>query len=615
MYGIETPEDVAAKRQAMTHSAGDVQSAPEPVTNFGRQAAGLAGPDPELEALAQQAGDAPPVAPRVAPGTEALGGAMEGNLADVEHWQRQRQGLGPVVTRSRNEAYPIVQRQGQEMLAGEGQMPQRPEFTPEPFVTPTRNPGESDADFMSRVELMKMNHDAGQMEAAQAMEAQYQEAAGVPMARDVGQDDNIGMNEAQRRTQEVKTEAELQQNERMAAAEANAAMARQEQIEASRIALQEERDFQQDMRARLLQAQDVEVKARQKLEAMPGLEGQRYTKNLPLGKKILFAISAAADGWAGKSGTVDLLKKMNQEELEEQKLAHEMGIQSYDAAKGAVDQGMNLYGMLQNQMTDPVASEMMFLNLLDEDEVAMLREEAAKTTEPIRRQEILQQAQQIEQGLRDRRDQTQLRVAQAHEYNYKKSDPHRREREFAEEQLGESLKAQRSLRERGVDIGMAREKQEGAMELEGAKSRGAASTARAKVEAESEAKIKERTQTWGGIERQIDDILTNTGEIHGRGLPGTGDSDERATTDSQLTALKASITNAWTGAVASPEQEAEFRRLIEGDWSEWSDKALRARLRALKNIVSSQRRYLQESIGSSDAQATSTKEFKSFRPQ
>lgn len=601
MYGIETPEDVAAKRRAMTHSAGDTQSAPEPVTNFGRQAAGLAGPDPELEALAQQAGDAPMAAPRVAPGTEALGGAMEGNLADIEFWQRQRQGLGPVVTRSRNEEFPIVQRQGQEMLADEGQAPALP---PE-FVPPERLPDEPDAAYELRTLLAMEDYD----------QAVADMGPNVPAARDVGQGDNVGMNEAQRRTQEAKTEAELQQNERVAAAEANAAMARQEQIESARSALQSERDFQAAARDRLVQSQEVERSARQKLEAMPALNGQRYTQNLKIGQKLMFGIAALAGGWAGSRSTADLIRGLNNEELEEQKLAYEMGLDVYDAAKGAVDQNMNLYSQIRNELVDPVASEMMLLNLLEEDEIAMLREEAAKTTEPIRRQEILQEALQIEQSLRDRRDQMQLRVAQAHEYNTRVSDPYRKDREFATEQLGESLKAQRGLRDRGVDIGMAREKQEGALELEGAKSRGAASTARAKVGAEAEAKIKERTQAWGGVERQIDDLLSNTGEIHGRGLWGTGSAEDRIKTNSQLTALKQSITNAWTGATASPEQETEFARLVEGDWSEFSDDALRARLRALKNIVSSQRRYLQEDIGSSNAQATSTKEFKSFRPE
>ena len=601
MYGVETPDDIAAKRRAMSHTPEGVQARPEPQTNFGRQAAGLAGPDPELQALAQQAGDAPPAAPRMAPGTEALGGAMEGNLADIEYWQRQRQGLGPVVTRTRNEAYPIVQRQGGEMLAGEGQAPVQP---PE-FVPPERLPDEPDAAYELRTIL--------------AMEDYDQAVAGmgpnVPAARDVGQDGNIGMNEAERRTQEGMTEAELQQNERMSAAEANAAMARQEQIESSRIALQEERDFQMAQRDRLLQAQDVEQATRKKLEAMPALNGQRYTQNLKGWQKMLFVISAAADGWRGTTGTTDALMRMNNEELEEQKLSHEMGLQSYDAAKGAVDQGMNLYGTIRNEMGDPVASEMMFLNLLDEEQIALLREEAAKTTSPIRQQEILQQALQKEQALRDRRDQMQLRVAQAHEYNTRVSDPNRREREFAEEQLGESLAAQRKLRERGVDVGIAREKQEGELEIEGVRQSGASAAARSKVEAESAAKIKERTQAWGGVERQIDDILAGGGEIHGRGLWGTGSAEDRIKTNSQLTALKQSISNAWTGAVASPEQEKEFSRLVEGDWSEFSDDALRARLRALKNIVSSQRRYLQEDIGSSNAQATSTKEFKSFRPQ
>lgn len=614
MYGVETPDDVAAKRRAMSHTPEGVGPRPEPVTNFGRQAAGLTfqGPDPDLDALARQAGDAPMLAQDVGQGareaTGALGGAMEGNLADVEYWQRQRQGLGPVVSRSRNAAFPFVQRQGAEALAREGEAPA--EFESQPFDPPEQEVGEDDRLYAERLQLASMDHQLRQQDAEEAFAMEQQ-----PQARDIGQGGEIGMLEAERRTQEGLTEAQVQQNTVMATAEANAAMAKQDQIETSRMALQEERDFQMAQRDRLLQAQDVEQSTRQKLESMPALDGQRYTDNLGIGQKILFGIAALASGWTGSTSAVDLVRGLNQEKLEEQRLNHEMGIKAYDAAKGAVDQGMNLYGMIKNEMGDPVASEMMFMNLLEEDEMAKLREEAAKTTEPIRRQQILQHALEIEQSIRDRRDQMGLRLAQAHEYTTRVSDPHRREREFAEEQLGESLTAQRDLRGRGVDIGMAREKQEGALQLQDVKTQGAAATKQAEVKGRRDMDIKKASDEWGAVETHVRDFMeVNPDNIHGVGAPLTGSQNDRIRTRQFMSALELLATSGFTGATATERQAEQIKEMIEGGTFEVDDEAFRTRMESILNIASSRRRYYQNQLGGAEARIGETSEMKSFQP-
>lgn len=115
--------------------------------------------------------------------------------------------------------------------------------------------------------------------------------------------------------------------------------------------------------------------------------------------------------------------------------------------------------------------------------------------------------------------------------------------------------------------------------------------------AKADAEILKNTREWGAVEQMVDDFLgANPEEIHGSGIPLTGTRGERISTDSFNQLLPQMLIKAITGANFSEEQGEAAKRLAEGSWDEFSDADKRARLRAIKNLASSQRRYLQKQL-------------------
>ncbi len=639
LYGYNTdPEPAPAPRprRAQAHTAApSMEYEPPPSLMVQGAPPAPAVSDAELAAASQQAQAqlAPP--PPVDGPREVHAGAYGSTLAAWQAGEEALKGLGPVTRYRDNPRYPGQQRRDKEMLAREGEalppseMPPPEPFAPaEPFATPERIAGESDADYMARVQAMKTSYDADvalqrkEYEADVARQREeyeewYQKEAGTPMARDMGKDGNIGELETERRTQERLGEAKLAAAETMATAEVDAAQMYRDAIAESRQAEIERRDFAEQQRDALVRLQDVEAEARKKLAEQPEWDGGKgIVQNMGLGLKILAVVSAAAAGFAGKGGQYQggFVQRAIDQELRRVKQARQLGLENYEAAKGAVQQGMQLYNTIMSGLGDEAMADQMMLQMVGEDAAAFLRQKLAESTLPQEQAAIQLELQQIEVGLRERREQMKLKTALTPRRLAYKSDPNKEKRERLLEQQKARETQLDKLAMAGIDVAEAEAERGSKERMAETKARGQVQAKRAEKLAEGEMKIKEATRAWGTAERQIDDILGRTGEIHGRGIPWTGTSQERIELDSQLTALKQTITNAWTGATASPEQAEQFAKLVEGDWSELSDDALRARLRALKNIVSAQRRYLQEDLATSQNQVTSPTEAESFQP-
>jgi hypothetical protein len=176
------------------------------------------------------------------------------------------------------------------------------------------------------------------------------------------------------------------------------------------------------------------------------------------------------------------------------------------------------------------------------------------------------------------------------------------ERAFLRSEASKEGDQARKLEAGGIEQGYAAETQARGAQFDIQKERakvGAEAGAQAgKMEMERRKKILENSDDWGVVEQMIDEWeQRNTGNIHGTGVPLTGTREQRIENDSFDTLLPQMAIKAITGANFSEAQGKAAERLVEGSWTEMSDDAKRARIRSLKNLAGSQRRYAARLLG------------------
>ena len=649
LYGIQAPApavdpDVAAARQrqqaAMTHAPANAPqtSAYQPVTRFGRRAAGLPEEprpqlraddvsDDELQANIEQAdavlGGQPPA--RVTP-QGVIEGQMSGNVASQAGAYEQFLANLPTHASKANPRAPIVQRRFSERQddspesAALGYEQAYGGFQPVPFDASRyeRYEDETDEQFAERMAMFE-EIDLGE----QRDRYERQKAADIEGAwtlgdtRDIGRAPGaLGMEEAFRQGQEnVDTATEEQATER-ARLEAIAAQEQREATEVAADAMEEQRLREEAGIQAVNQLRTLRDDTRKQLAAMPQVNRERVAKGLSQGTKVAAVLGAIAQGWRGDPITAvnDAIDRGVAEEMDKY-ARRQSELQDITAE---ADDAMGFLDYVTTSLGGNVrAGQQVLRSMRMEDAIADLAAKEAATNVPVIKAQLAQTRVALEKQLRDESDALELEYRTTPETIGVTIDTPWRKlmREEAKAQLKEGREEQRDLRKAYVgaasdDTKFARE-----LELEGVKQEGAANAKRVEANAMGEKDIKLKSAAFGAVEQQIDDLLDNTGNIHGRGLAWTGSAEERIVTDSQLTALKQSLTQAFTGATATEEQQEAFARLIEGDWSELSDDALRARLRSLKNIVSSQRRYLQKELGPETKQAVSPRELSTFQPR
>lgn len=565
----------------------------------------IAQADAQLEQEGRAPGPMDMIAGQMAGSQQAYGDALSAYLLNQ-----------PKHGSKANPKAPFVQRRAAER---HGSMAfEYPEFAPEPYDAPPQHEGESDADYAERVQLFADMDTQLQRESYDRQRAEAEAQAGTltpeTNTRQIGQA-GLGFEEAYRQGSERETAAMQAQADDVAREEAIAAQ-KQADATAEMARVQEDQAAREQagMEARQ-HLVGVREQARKNLAAMPELNRDRVAKGLSTGTKIAAVLGAIAQGWRGDAVTAvtDAIDRGVQEEMD--KYARRSG--EYQAVVDEADDAMNFLDFTVNSLGGSVrAGQSMLRSARMEDAIAELKAKEAAAATPVIREQLMNTRVKLEEQLRVESDAQDLEAITTPErIGFSIDTPARRlAREEARAIMKDSREEQRDLRKMGVQSIEKEADRAGALELEGAKSAGAVAAKTAEKDAEWDQEVKKRTMAMGAAETAIDDFLAaNTGNIHGRGLPGTGESDQRIDTDSFRTALKLQITQAFTGATATPEQQEAFDRLVDGDWSELSDDAMRARLRSLKGILASQRKYMQRPLQTPDAQIKNPRELSSFK--
>ncbi len=463
----------------MTHTpdmgGGGLAAVPRyvPVTGLGQApAAPMVPSDAEQEALiaeAQASRDALDASEvRDPTAQQAVEGAYGGNLSRYQALEERRQQLQPFTVARNNPAAKYVRRQAGEQLAGDGMATPGP-FEPAPFATPQRMPGEPDAAYMERVQMASDMHDSEQAQAKLEYENAVAQSMAVPAARDVGRDGNPGFIESERRWNEQRTDAEIQAAERITAMEVEAAQTQRAAIQEARDANREIQQQREDSVTAVQRLQDVEKEARAKLEAMPAINGQRYTQQMGWGAKIAALGAAFAGGFSGAGSMADELRKLREEDVNEQRLAHEVGVRNYEAASGAVQQGLQVYDAVMQGLGDRQIADDVYRNLVDEDMIQALREEAAQAELPIVKAQYEQAALEMEQQLRGRRDATAYKAETTPQTIVSTVDPFRAERRRIEKEQDRAADQMDKIELLNVDVAKARDAQTASLAAEQAK--------------------------------------------------------------------------------------------------------------------------------------------------
>lgn len=287
---------------------------------------------------------------------------------------------------SANPLRPIVEQEAQ-IWEGGGPLQFQP-FTPPPIEA-----GESEVEYMQRVQALQ----------AEDEQRQIQEAGTLGDVRDIGKSGYLGMREAKLQAAEGVGSAELQQAERVAQVQRDAAEMSRVATAEARAADQERRDFARVQRDAIEQAQAVQADAREKLQALPELDPNRAFKSMDGGAKFWAILGSLAGGMIGSTQVNDRLFQIAQTDLETQKANAAQTFDTAAAADAGVGQQMGLYRELLGAAGDEAAADAMFLQLQLEDAAQMLEAQLSETTVPV----LQAQIQESLVGLRQQIDQQQ----------------------------------------------------------------------------------------------------------------------------------------------------------------------------------------------------------------
>lgn len=602
MYGATTEardqEAVRARQRAMTHEspANSELAGYQGTTSLGAAAAPLPPTDAETQALIEEAQatqaalDAARPAPEMTSGQVVGGlyGASQGRLANL---QAQHAGLGPYAVTRRNPEHKYAQRTGREQLTGdlEAVPPEPP-----PFVAPQRDPTEGDAAYAMRVDLAREAYDT-----ENALALDEWQRRGVPDARDIGRDGNIGFNEAKRR------EAERQLAERTAA-QARIDTIRTEGAKATREANLQARELNRELQQQredattaLQQLQKTEQDARAKLDALPAINGQRRTQQMGWGAKLAALGAAFAGGFSGAGSMADELRSQREEDLAEQQLNYDMGVRSYEAARDAASQGLDIFHSVMQGLGDREAGAMTYASMVMEDQIAALQEEEQNAASEELAAQYRQARLQVEEELRANRDATQRYMEANPKNTVAVVDPNRAERRRNEKLQDMEIEHQYDLEKAGIDVASKADDRRSQVELEGIKQQGAS---RAKLDKHR----SDQAYSFGKDVEKIDTAVAGIDELLGKDdIPGYGftaspfpealDSD-LAATNAQINLVLDELARLKSGAAIGQDEWEMYDGMLRGGTALGGEDRLRENLARVKTFLTNKRNAIERGL-------------------
>lgn len=343
--------------------------------------------------------------------------------------------------------------------------------------------------------------------------------------------------------------------------------------------------------------------ASDKLAKTPDDDRGRYWASRKWWQKFAWAISAIADGMRG----LDPMAALNsaiEGDIRDQQSAREARRGELASAQEQLGAVRSIYADLRSTIGDEDTTHDAMRLARYEQAKALLMAEQLRNGIPLQAAMANEGILELDQKINDTAAAIRERLAVTPERIGGGTRPALTGpiRSTVEKMRAEEAARATKLEQQGIDIGAEQQKQERGAQLdvqkEEAKARAAGAAKQGEADVEMRKKILENSKDWGLVEQMIDDWeQRNTGNIHGTGMPLTGTREQRIENDSFDTLLPQMAIKAITGANFSEAQGKAAYRLTEGTWDEMTDDAKRARVRALKNLASAQRRYAARLLG------------------
>lgn len=478
----------------------------------------------------------------------------------------------------------------------------------EPFTPPPIEAGEDEFAYMQRVQALQVEDEQRQIEAAGTLGD----------VRDIGASGHLGSAEASIQAKEGTGAAEIEQLERVAQVQKDAAEMSMQATADAQAADQQRRDFANQQREAIAVQQQVQQQARAKLQALPEMDHDRTFKSQSGGDLFWTLIGSLAGGAIGSTDVLDRLAARAQQDLEVQKANAAQTFDAANAADAAVGQQMGLYRDLLGAAGDEAAADAMFLQLQLEDAARLLEAEMSRTTVPVAKAQLQESLVGLKAQIDQQQQVIETRLATTPESFLRTVDPLGAGVRGKLEKRAERLEKERTdFQMKGVEgEGKYAEKaydRETKMLEKGAERE----TKLAEKTVDKDFEIKKASDEWGAVETLVGDFLeANPDEIAGVGSPLGGDQADRIRTRAFKNALELMATSGFTGATASDRQAEQIKSLVEGEMWEMTDDAFRTRMGEIMNIASSRRRFYQDQLGSKAPRiGDPTKGGTSFQPE
>lgn len=498
------------------------------------------------------------------------------------------------------------------------------------FQPPPREEWETDEEYNARAIAARDDHfarvDGLELAHMIGMEGEIQDAATSLDPFALGTPGHMGIADAQLVAEGNVGAATMDRQSQSAALQIQAAKETQQAVADVAAWEEQQRQHAADVLAATEQLRATEAEARTQLASLPISDRRNFFKSMSGGQKLWAMIGALATGWNGSDMIPRMVMQMADQQFEEERARIDRASLVQQTTSRAIDQGMDVYNTIARGVTDQATQKLMYVKLQHEQAMQVLEAEWAAATVPVIKAQLEQtlvnmrgQQAEIEHQIGTRLNQTPGQFISTQTLYPGGPDQKRRD-EKALEKLGERKHA---VAMKGLDVAGDMEGREAAADLKRIEAEGKAAEKRAEAEAKGAEDVLKNSKEWGTLEQMIDDFLAaHPDDIHGVGIPLTGSKGERISVDSFRTLLPQMAIKAITGANFSPEQGEAANALVKGDWDEFGDEDFRARLRALKNLASAQRRYLQSTLenrGASTKTAApileSTRGLSTFKPE
>lgn len=500
--------------------------------------------------------------------------------------------------RTPNAKYPIVQRQKQRFYGG-GKLEVEP-FKPQPFKPLPRNEGENDADYADRMKFfedvdLRQQREAYDRQVAEA-EAQAQELGDV---RDIGKRGHLGMGEAQLQAAEGIGQAELQQLEATAHAQRVAAEAASEATARAQEADRERREQAQLQLDALTHLQGVQTKARERLQALPEQDPDRYFKTMKGGAKLAAIFGAIGGGFGGGVDVAGTLMQLAERDLQTQK-ANAMQVQDKAAAADdAVARQVGLYQDLLRSAGDEQAADAMWLQAQLEDAERLLQAQLDQHLPPVAQAKLQASLVDLRAKIDAQQDVIDLRAATTPKTIVRRFDPLGAKTRKALLERAEGLeKYDRELAKLGIEGGQKQDLERLKIDAEKAKT---AKQQERDIYSES-AGLADKIAEKQAVITQIDDLVRDFED----GIPGVGAFKGTETAAEWAKGIAGGTNRAYqfkkrvrqiverglrdaTGAAAPPaEQEAYVDFILEGSGDIGGEEKVWTNLRAFKENLANE---------------------------